>query len=305
MEMAVLLLIILLVYLFAIMPRVTKRSSWNSDHVEKGSFDHSVPALLAGTEYQKNFASSNRMYYAHRGLHDNRSDAPENSMKAFQKAVDAGYGIEFDVQLTKDRIPVVFHDATLKRVCQAPGKVRDYTYKELQQFNLYESQERIPKLEDFLKLVDGKVPLIIEIKIHENAAEVCKKADELIRDYKGIYCVESFHPLAVRWYKKNRPEVIRGQLSSNFRKSEKKEPFTHWLVHQLLTNVLTRPDFIAYDHRYKGNLSRVLCRRLFGVLSAAWTVKSQKDLDACRADYDLFIFEGFIPDNRCQREERI
>lgn len=89
--------------------------------------------------------------YAHRGLHDNTSDAPENSMAAFRRAVDAGFGIEMDVQLTLDKVPVVFHDFSLKRVCGVDKKVADYTYEELQQFTLFDSNERIPKFADFLE----------------------------------------------------------------------------------------------------------------------------------------------------------
>ena len=94
--------------------------------------------------------------YAHRGLHDNASEAPENSLKAFSRAVEAGYGIELDVQMTKDRVPVVFHDFTLERVCGRKGKVSDYTYQELQKFRLCASDERIPKFEDVLRLVDAR-----------------------------------------------------------------------------------------------------------------------------------------------------
>ena len=110
---------------------------------------------------QKQWAPFKGVYYAHRGLHDNESEAPENSLPAFKKAVKAGYGIELDVQLTKDRVPVVFHDFTLERACGKPGKVYEYTYEELQQFPLFQSNERIPKFEEVLKVVDGKVPLIV------------------------------------------------------------------------------------------------------------------------------------------------
>lgn len=235
-------------------------------------------------------------YYAHRGLHDNSSDAPENSMPAFRRAVEAGYGIELDVQLTKDRIPVVFHDETLKRVCDVEGKVRDYTCEELQQFTLCQSSERIPLFADFLEFIDGRVPLIVEIKIYENVDRVCTAVDRLLENYNGVYCIESFHPMAVKWYKAHRPRVIRGQLSSNFDKPEKKESFQERLVHYLLTNFLCRPDFIAYDHRFKGNISRMVCRKLYHVSGVTWTVKSQAELDACKDDFDLFIFEGFLPD---------
>lgn len=263
-----LLALLAIVYLFLIAPRLVNKPD--------------VSALMG-------------WHYAHRGLHDNKGDAPENSLLSIKRAVDAGYGIEFDVQLTRDRIPVVFHDETLKRVCGAEGNVRDYTYEELQQFPLLASQERIPLLADVLAAVDGRVPLIIEIKIHEDAAEVCSTADELIAAYKGAYCIESFDPRAVAWYRKNRPQVIRGQLSADFNEPGKREKFTETLVHHLLTNVIARPDFIAYDHHAKGNLSRTLCRKAFGALSVAWTLKSQQELDENRNDFDLFIFEQFVP----------
>lgn len=255
-------------YLLLIMPKMSKRANY---------------APLLGH------------YYAHRGLYDNEGDAPENSMAAFRKAVDAGYGIELDVQLTKDRIPVIFHDETLKRICKIKGNVRDYTYQELQQFPLCKSTERIPRLADFLEMVDGKVPLIVEVKIHEKTEEVCSVIDALLREYTGPYCVESFHPLAVLWYKKHRPEVVRGQLSSSFGTLRKREQLIMKPIHYLMVNGVCKPEFIAYDCRHRHNLSRVLCRDLYGALSVAWTIKSQKQLDECRKDYDLFIFEGFRP----------
>jgi len=268
MFLLILLLMLVIAYLFLIAPRMAHKPD--------------VSALMG-------------VYYAHRGLHDNKSDAPENSMVAIRKAVENGYGIEFDVQLTKDRIPVVFHDESLQRVCGVSGNVRDYTYEELQAFPLLDSQERIPLLADVLAAVDSKVPLIIEIKIHENVNEVCSRADALISAYKGPYCIESFDPRAVAWYRRNRPQVIRGQLSAHFTTKTHKETFAELLVHYLLTNVIVRPDFIAYSHAYKQNISRTLCRKLFGALSVAWTLKSQQALDAAKDDFDLFIFEQFIP----------
>lgn len=264
----IVLAVLLLIYLFVIMPRMAGKPDYTP---------------LKG------------WFYAHRGLHDNKGDAPENSIAAFRLAVENGYGMELDVQLTKDRIPVVFHDGTLNRVCGVKGKVKDYTYEELQQFRLCKSQERIPLFADVLKMVDGRVPMIIEMKIHEDPATVCAIADELIREYKGVYCIESFHPLAVRWFYKNRPEVIRGQLSSRMVEKGKAEPLHYVLVHYLMTNVLCRPDFIAYEHLHKNNISRVLTRNLFGALGVTWTIKSQEQLDACWNDFDLFIFEGFRP----------
>ena len=238
--------------------------------------------------------------YAHRGLHDNTSEAPENSMAAFEKAIEAGYGIELDVQLTKDKIPVIFHDFTLQRVCGAEGKVADYTYEELQQFYLCQSGQKIPKLADFLQLVDGRVPLIIEYKLPAMQAEVCAIADKLLAEYKGVYCIESFNPLALFWYRRNRKEIMRGQLAMNFLKSEEKEysPLLYFALGHLLFNFLTKPDFIAYNHGdYKG-LSRRLCRHLYRCTAVAWTIRSETELGARKQDFDLFIFDSFVPSDR-------
>ncbi len=97
--------------------------------------------------------------------------------------MDAGFGIELDIQLTKDKIPVVFHDFTLKRVCGAEGKVSDYTYEELRSFTLCESKEHIPLFEEVLGLVSGKVPLIVELKIESADLTLCSVADKLLGAY--------------------------------------------------------------------------------------------------------------------------
>lgn len=152
--------------------------------------------------------------YAHRGLHSNEPAqrgedmAPENSLRAFRRAVEAGFGIEMDVQMTKDHIPVVFHDFTLKRICGREGKVCDYTYEELQQFPLCGSDQRIPKFKDVLSCVDGKVPLIVELKIEATDLSVCPAADGLLAEYKGMYCIESFNPLGLFWYRMHRRRVV-------------------------------------------------------------------------------------------------
>lgn len=234
--------------------------------------------------------------YAHRGLHDNGGDAPENSMKAFEKALLNGYGIELDVQLTKDGIPIVFHDFTLQRVCGKEGKVCDYTYDELSVFSLYRSGEKIPKLEEVLKLVNGSVPLIVELKAEWTDISVCPAADGILRGYKGVYCIESFNPLALIWYKRNRNEVMRGQLSDAFLQEEGLKGFLYFTLEHMLLNFITKPDFIAYNHKYYWTLSRQICKKLYRNLAVAWTIKSQKELEARKKDFDLFIFDSFIPE---------
>lgn len=235
-------------------------------------------------------------YYAHRGLHDNESNAPENSMTAFQKAVDAGYGIEMDVQVTKDKIPVVFHDFTLERVCGQSGKVCDYTFEELQQFRLCKSEEKIPRFEDVLKLIDGKVPLIIELKIELTDLTVCEKADELLRKYSGLYCMESFNPLGVLWYRNHNRKIVRGQLSEAFLRTNEFSGPLYGMLQNLMFNFITKPDFIAYNHKDADVFATKVCHRFYHSMAAAWTIKSQEELEQAKKNFDIFIFDSFIPD---------
>lgn len=253
-------------YLFAVMPRMERRA----DRM-KGIF------------------------YAHRGLHNKKAGILENTMTAFRKAVNAGYGIELDIQLTKDEQAVVFHDFNLKRICSVEGDVSDFTYEELQKFSICGTDERIPLFEDVLEMVNGRVPLLVEMKYKDFGSRICEKADELLQRYRGPYSIESFHPWALLWYRKHRPEICRGQLSLNFLKQEGAFHPAKFLAGHLLFNFIGRPDFIAYDIRDKKAVSKNICRRLFGCPSAAWTVRSAAQLEKCRPYYDCFIFEGFLP----------
>ena len=264
----IVILVLIVLYFLAIKPRLSRRKQW---------------------------APFKGVYYAHRGLHDNESEAPENSLPAFKKAVKAGYGIELDVQLTKDRVPVVFHDFTLERACGKPGKVYEYTYEELQQFPLFQSNERIPKFEEVLKVVDGKVPLIVEIKLEWMDLTVCAFVDKLLKEYKGMYCIESFNPLVLTWYRRYHNDVLRGQLSDAFLKEGEYRGVLYWILQNLLLNWMTKPDFVAYNHKYADNLSRRLCRKLYKNMAAAWTIKSQQELEAAKEEFDVFIFDSFIP----------
>lgn len=237
-----------------------------------------------------------KVYYAHRGLHDNEGDAPENTLAAFQKAVDRGYGIELDVQVTGDGQVVVAHDFNLERICGVNRDIDTITYAELQRYPIFGSKETVPLFADVLKLVDGRVPLIVELKYKNSRSLVCELADRLLRRYQGIYCVESFHPAALLWYRLNRPEVCRGQLSSNFPKHDGQRMPVHYAMRHLLTNFATAPDFIAYDCRDKNAVSLMLCRNLYGCPAVAWTVKSAEQLKECQDSFDYFIFEGFEPE---------
>jgi glycerophosphoryl diester phosphodiesterase len=235
-------------------------------------------------------------FYAHRGLHDRKAGVPENTLAAFQKAVEAGYGIELDVQLTKDEKAVVFHDFNLKRICQVEGEVSDFTYEELQAFPVCGTEERIPLFSDVLKLVAGRVPLLVELKYKGLHSHVCEQADACLQKYQGEYVIESFHPRALWWYRRHRPDVCRGQLSMNFQHQEGNYNPPQLAASYLLFNFLGNPDFIAYDLRDRKALSLTVCRKLFRCPTAAWTVRSRAQLETARETYDAFIFEGFLPE---------
>ncbi len=235
--------------------------------------------------------------YAHRGLWN--AQRPENSLPAFQAAVAAGFGIELDVHLTRDDVLVVFHDDTLERMCGVSGRVEDRTLAELSQLRLGGSREGIPTLDQVLAAVDGQVPLIVEIKADKRLNELCRRTRERLRSYGGAYCVESFHPLAVRWFRKNAPEVIRGQLAYGLgmkRAQGKKNGALDFFLASLTGNVLGRPDFVAHDEVSGGDLPTRLARCM-GAHLVAWTVRTPERMRALRKMYDLQIFEGFLPDD--------
>jgi len=235
-------------------------------------------------------------FYAHRGLHKNRSKAPENSIPAFRLAIENSYGIELDVQLTKDEVPVVIHDYNLLRICGVNQKIAELTYEELQQYYLYKSKERIPTFTEALACIDGKVPLIIELKIPSKASRTCEIVAEALKSYPGVYCIESFNPFGLIWYRKNKPQIMRGQLSSNFLKDkEEGSKFQYFVLKNFLLNFLTKPDFISYNYVHKKDISFTICRKLYRVITFAWTIKSQEALESNKDLFDFFIFDSFIP----------
>lgn len=253
--------------------------------------------LISPSLRRKNFSSFYGWDYAHRGLHDKAKGIPENSLLAFKRATVQGYGIELDVQKTKDDILVVFHDDTLDRLCGVGGKIKDYTYEQLKNFKLFSSSETIPTFEQVLKVVDGKVPLIVEIKTAGTQGSVlAQQVYDVLSTYRGTYCVESFDPRIVRWYKKKAPQVVRGQLAVG-KTGEGAGRATTFFIKYLLLNVLSRPDFVAYQYQYDQNLSLWMMRNFFKVPLVAWTVTDPKDYRMVKEKYQLQIFEGFLPNN--------
>ncbi len=239
-------------------------------------------------EQRKPFQGTN---IAHRGLHKKNQSVPENSLAAFTAAMDAGYGIELDLRLLADGEVAVFHDETLERACHLPTVLETQAAQELQTLTLFDTTQKIPLLQDVLALVDGKVPLLLELKPGRDYKALCENTWKILRLYDGDIAIESFDPRIVRWFKKNVPGVLRGQLSAPL-KSLGKTPQA-LAVSWLFVNFLGRPHFIAYQ---KG--PRPFTVWLVGLISmrVCWTVHENDPLLMLQENNEALIFEYYEPE---------
>ena len=231
--------------------------------------------LMDGRRSQPGWEKLLDWRYAHRGLYDNDAGIPENSLAAFRRAAEAGFGAELDVHLTADGQLAVIHDSDLRRVCGRAGKVEELTYAELSQLRLLGTEEGIPLLSDVLPLFAGVAPLIVELKpIRGNEPELAEKVCALLDTFPDLaYCLESFDPFAVLWLRKNRPELIRGQLSQNFLRDQDRPKFlVSFLLSTLFSNAWTRPDFIAWRWQDRKSPFRALCCRGYRIQGVYWTL---------------------------------
>lgn len=234
--------------------------------------------------------------YAHRGLHGN--GVPENSMEGFRRALEKGYGIEFDVHLLKDGGLAVIHDAKLLRTTGAEGVVEDLTVEDLPNYRLEGTQETIPTFQEVLQLFDGKAPLIIELKAEGgNYAALSQAVCQALEGYEGAYCIESFDPRCILWLRKNQPDVIRGQLAANFARSKASGQglLLDIVLTNLMMNFMTQPDFIAYKFQDRKGLAPKLCDKFWKIQSVSWTLRRQEELDEAVSEGSLPIFEYFEP----------
>ena len=242
--------------------------------------------LIAPGRKTKNIADFIRPY-AHRGLWG--GEIPENSLAAFALAAEKGYAIELDVQLSADGEVMVFHDYTLDRMCGVQGKLSERTAAELSTLALSGTDETIPTLRQVLEVVAGRVPLLVELKGESTQNGVCAPVAALLDDYHGAYCVESFNPILLGWWKKNRPQVVRGLLVTDLLRSKREGSRVQNIALTLrLLNFLCRPQFLAWDLKWKHRLADAVLLKLFGVASFCFTAQ----------DHDIYtrvLSEGTAP----------
>ena len=235
------------------------------------------------------------MPFAHRGLHGD--GVVENTLPAFEAACRAGVGIELDVQLSRDGVPVVFHDDTLERMTGDGRRVDELSLDELRML-----MPEIPTFDEVLTSVNGRVPLLVELKNGRRNPELCRKAVDALRAYEGRFVMESFNPLMLGWLRKNAPEIIRGQLvdvSSSYVKLV--GPLQAFVLSRLALNCIARPDFVAYNINAHDFSAPRLQRALFHTPMAAWTVRDEQTCRNCMERGEMPIFEGFSPERIFRR----
>ena len=217
---------------------------------------------------------------AHRGIHN--KDIKENTLQAFDKAIMRNMPIELDIQLTKDNIVVVYHDESLKRLTQINKKIKNLTYKQLHQLVKW-----IPTFEETLQFIDGKVPLLIELKSYSKGHKLEQECVKLLDKYTGKYAVQSFNPWTIYWFKKNRKDYIRGQLATN---GYNYNFITNIIYRHMLFTYINKPDFISYN--IKGLPNNIISKFRKKDVILGWTIRDKKQLTKYRNYCDNFIVEN-------------
>lgn len=246
--------------------------------------------LAPGSATKRQKAPFLGVNFAHRGLHSRDLTVPENSPEAFRLAAEAGYGMELDVQLSKDGYVVVFHDDTLERVCGVQGRVDEYSLHELQQLSLCGTEQRIPLFSEVLGIVRGRGPLIVELKSGRRNRELCEKTCALLSDYRGDVCIESFNPTIVAWFRFHARDLVRGQLAMPARRyAAGVRPLMSVMLSHGLMNFVSRPQFIAYRIGYQPPTIRLA--QLLGAMRVGWTSHEPRN----ERGRDAVIFEFYRP----------
>ena len=240
-----------------------------------------------------NFLKSNLI--AHRGYHNKEIGIPENSMLAFIEAINNNYVIELDVHILKDGNVVVFHDNNLKRMTGINKLIKNTTYNEIKDIKLDNTDQTIPLLSDVLKLVDGKVPLLIELKYDNKVGMLEDKLINIMKDYKGLYAFQSFSPFSLIYLKKHYPNVPRGLLVSDL-KNNKINIIKKFLLKNMVFNFLIKLDFISVNYNYLN--SKKIQKLRNNKLILTWTIRNNDDLNNVKDLCDNYIVENITKSSK-------
>lgn len=234
---------------------------------------------------------------AHRGLHG--GGVPENSLAAAQAAIDAGYGIELDIQPAAGWVPMVFHDYDLARLAGDEGYIADFSTDDLADITLSGSNEKIPSLADFLRLVAGKVPLLIEIKdqdgrLGDQIGELQRHVADQLRNYDGPVAVMSFNPHTVAAFHELAPDIPCGLVTCGYDEDEWPMLDDETRNHLAAIADFDRvgASFVSHDRADLANPA-VQALKARGVPILCWTVRSPEEEAAARKVADNITFEGY------------
>ena len=228
---------------------------------------------------------------AHRGLFNEKY--PENSLAAFKNAVKNKLPIEFDVSCLADGTPVIFHDQKLARMTGKDGFISMLTIDDLSKLYLAGTKEKIPTLKEALSVIDGKVPILIEIKNYGKVGLMEKQVWKVLQGYSGEYMIESFNPFTLEWFKKNAPNVKRGQLASFFKDREITGIKRFALKRMLLNKRVSEPNFVVYDIE---DMPNRYVKKYFGVLPVlAFVINSEEDEKKAKDITNNIIFDSYVP----------
>ncbi|MBQ8451551.1 MAG: glycerophosphodiester phosphodiesterase [Clostridia bacterium] len=228
---------------------------------------------------------------AHRGLWN--ETIPENSIAAFKNAIKHKLPIQFEVTYLTDGTTVVFHDERLARMTGKDGYISSCSYHDISKLNLAGTKEKIPTLKEVLELVDGKVPLLIEIKNWGKVGDVEKAVWKALQGYNGEYTIISFNPYTLEWFKNNDPQVKRGQISSFFKDKEITGIKKFSLKRMLLNKKISEPNFIAYS---ASDMPNRFVKKYFGKIPViAYTIKNEEEEKRVLNFADNIIFDTYTP----------
>ena len=233
---------------------------------------------------------------AHRGLHDEAKGVIENTVGAFAAAIEGGYAIECDLQITKDNEAVVFHDDVLERLTEGQGWVKNSTAAKVQALTIRGTRDRVQIFGELLEQVDGRVPLVIELKSHWDGDErLASRALEVLEDYEGQYCLMSFDPDVIEAVRIKSPHTIRGIVADRAADQFYMTlPLNRRLELRDLAHLgRTQPHFISF---YFGELpwAPLTAYREAGNPVISWTIRSPEQACAARRYSDQITFERYL-----------
>lgn len=228
---------------------------------------------------------------AHRGLFTDK--IPENSLSAFKNAIKSKLPIELDVTILTDGTVVVFHDEKLARLTGKDGFISNCSYADIAKLTLSGTKEKIPTLKEALEVIDGKVPILIEIKNFGKVGAIEKAVWKALQGYRGEYAIQSFNPYTLEWFKKNAPKIKRGQLSCFFKNKEITGVKRFSLKRMLLNKKISEPNFINYAAE---DMPNKYVKKYYGKIPVlAYTIESEADESRLENYVDNIVFDKYIP----------